>query len=227
MAIAFTVNAFGSALGNSLGFIAKQGFCYTGLPGVRRELEDVVTQVAQEQFGWFVGSAIGSQVALMTSVPATIFLGDLIWSAVSEITQSAVYLTARAAGMVEETYQSLPTWIDIALKISSIAAGYFAKCLFAHHAMPIIRTGIESMLRHGWINTIPNPIIRTCLQTVAPFGAIMIAPTATFIAADIVGSLTQSLFYISTNTSATIAYNACFPQKSRLMQEVQPPEYLV
>ncbi len=210
----------GYLLGNTTGFLAKQYFCYYGLEGVRRELDTVISSIAERFFGNMVGRAVGHQLSYVASIPYTVFLGDLIWTTTSEIIQSTVLLTAKSIGIVERNIRKIPVWMDLALRISSATISYFAKCAFIHAAMPTVKIAVEKLILYAAIYGTTNVFFRASLVTIAPISAITIAPMATFFIADALGMLLQTSLYTGSNTVATLAYNHIFP-----LPDVQTERY--
>lgn len=201
------IQTCGSILGNSVGWVAKQYFYFHALEGVRSSLDTTISNIASRYFGNFFGHVIGNQLSYPVSIHYTLFLGDLVWTFVSETIQSMILMAARSCHIVDRSFKEIPLWIDLALRVSTAVVIYFGKAFFIHKMMPVVKIGIEKLVIYAAQHGTHHFFISMPLQFFAPVGAIVLAPMATFFLADIAASFAQNALYSTSYTAATAVYN--------------------
>jgi hypothetical protein len=176
-----TISVFGSALGNILGFAAKQPFILKGMAAVKEELERCVSSVVLRNPHSPLAPVEKTVEAL--TIPITCVIGDVVWTCVAHATLSLAMLIGRVTGVVADKFQNSFASRTVIGVVSS-TLGYIWKYVMAVWAQPITKIALE----------------RLCLVSAALFPASLIAyaPAITIIVADITGFiLTEAIYHIS------------------------------
>ena len=185
-----------SAVGNLGGFVAKQFVTYHSIDTVREQLQALISKVASNHFGGFIGTFIGDQTGVLFSVPITCLLADLVGSAVKETVQTVICVAgALLFGLQPIESKSRPFFKEICLKIIRFATYLFSKSYFCNYGMPFVKQGVEFCLRHVvTISIAAIPVAFTTSIAVSTL-AIIITPPLTFLLGDLIGYLAGELTY--------------------------------
>ena len=189
------LSRFGAITGAVAGYVAKQVFIVYELNVVREELSQCVTAVALRYFGSFAAQALGYVVGVSLALPVANFIGDIIWTSISEGVRAMTFLLGRSFGLYKEVPSWMTTILKLAARIVSVAIGYFTKSLVVCYGMPYsnqtvlkIATVITPTLcSSSWGNVVLTPISFLL--------ATSCAPTLTVVLADITSFAVQSILY--------------------------------
>ncbi len=192
------VSCVATIAGNILGFSAKQVLIVHGMATIRDEIRQVVASVAEQHFGSWVSGAIGFQASLMLALPVASFIGDLVWTCISEAVNSIITITAEILGIIKRRSGWLVTSLITAVRVAAVAIGYFVKCLVCNYAMPFVEEALGSIFRTTLPYLIESHVALNIFTPLLAAGATVCTPTVTIIAADIIGFVVQMLVFHGT-----------------------------
>jgi hypothetical protein len=189
------ISSIATVTGNILGFSAKQTVIVRGIASVRDEIHRLVASAVEPYFGSWIGSAIGFQASLTLGLPVTSFIGDIVWTCISEAVHSIITIAAEVLGIIKRRTGWLATPLMTAVRVAAIALGYFVKCLVCNYAMPFVEASLDTIFRKTLQFLIENYLAIHILTPLVSAGATMFTPTVTILAADIIGFAVQLLIY--------------------------------
>ncbi len=189
------LSGFGVITGAVAGYVAKQAFIVYELNVVREELSQCVAAVARRYFGSFAAQALGYGVGVSLALPVANFIGDLIWTSISEGVNAMTFLLGRSFGLYKDAASWMTTQLKLAARIVSIAIGYFAKCLVVCYVMPYSNQTVlkiaavitPTLCNSSWGNVVLTPISFLL--------ATSCAPTLTGVLADVTSFVVQKILY--------------------------------
>ena len=178
----------GSCLGSVTGFVSKQLFCYYFLEPIKDRLSELITEIASSRIGDFAGRIVGHELAMVFSVPVTIYFSDLVYCAVKVTVEAIVDIVRRIffpSAEPELVETCLCKVMFVVKKIVSFVTFFMARAYFCHYGMPLVKTVTELALRN--IIVLPACMPAVSVGYVAAAIAIIAAPQITFFLSDSVG----------------------------------------
>jgi len=172
-------------------FVAKQVFSYHCLEPVRLQLQELISKVASNNFGTFVGNIIGREGGILLSMPVTCLLADIVGAAAYETVMTVVHVV-NVVFFGAKVEPMTPFFRELGLRTARFATYFFAKSYFCNFCMPLVKLGVEFALRH----------IVVLSATALPLGflacpaAIVLTPPLTFLIGDIVGIIAGEVVYV-------------------------------
>jgi hypothetical protein len=221
MALEPVISCIASVAGNVVGFSAKQMVIVRGIGVIRDEIHRIVASIAEQHFGSWIGNAIGFQAGLSLALPVTCFIGDLIWTCISEAVHSIIVLSAEVLGIIKRRSGWLINPLMTAVRVAAVAIGYFVKCLVCNYAMPFVEASLDTIFRRVLPVLIENNLAVNVLTPLVSAGATILTPTITILAADIIGMLVQLLFYHG--SKAILSHTVMASPSSSLPEEKRIP----
>lgn len=176
-----TIEVFGSALGNVLGFAAKQSVVFHGMDAVRKELDRCVHETAVKYMG--TPYAPSARMAELLTIPAVCAIGDVVWTCVSQGILSAITIAGRISGLVKDE-MNVSIFSRTAVGMISSTCGYAWKYIVAICASPIVKVALERL--------------SVLSSTLFPAALIAYAPAITIVLGDVGGFiLTEIIYHVS------------------------------
>lgn len=192
------VSCVAAVSGNILGFSAKQLVIVRGIATIRDEICKIVSSVAEQYFASWISAAIGFQASLSLALPVTSFIGDLVWTCISEAVNSIITIGAEVLGIIKRRTGWLVTPLITAVRVAAVALGYFVKSLVCNYAMPFVEACLDSIFRTALPYLINNHLAVNILTPLVAVGATICTPTVTILVADMIGFAVQMLFFHGT-----------------------------
>lgn len=192
------ITFLGIVTGNITGFVAKQYVLINGLETIRRNIDEIVSSVAKEQFGSWVGTIFGHQASLVLALPVASFIGDVVWSCVSEVIHSTISCSARTIGLIKPCAKTLSSAVLVAIRVFAALISYTVKAIILQYSLPYVHVFLESVLPKILPALCRYSFFQFYLQPFFTFSAAMVLTTpATLLLADICGIIVQEILYFT------------------------------
>lgn len=191
-----SLNFCSAAVGNCVGFCAKQIFSYHAHEKVQTLLQERITLVAKEIFPPFLAQAVGWQASCIAALPLTSFIGDVIWISVQEFIQTTFEVAAKALHLVRSSCQKVHASALSCLWGISWLVGYVAKTVFVRYGMTLMKQGLEHGLSYILPKILACPSISFLTPFLSGFGSIVLAAPATTFISDCIGGVVKHLTYM-------------------------------
>lgn len=181
-------------------FAVKNAFHYVALDRVRNQLQDLITAIALPRLGGFVAPIVGNQLGLMVALPVTLAIGEAVAFTLKELIHSVYDLFLRFFAPSQRSSSASFPFLDVLLRISSFAAGFYAKTLFCNYGMTFVSNVMRVITIYGApLCNLPPPVVLTL-----PLCIIIATPTVTGMVGDIIGSVVRQVVY---NNLRNVSYS--------------------
>lgn len=190
------VTVFGLVVGNITGFIAKQYVLINGLDKIQQTIDTIISGIAKEQFGTWIGTIFGHQAGAVLALPVTSFIGDIVWGCVTEIIHSTITCTARTIGLIQPAVDTVSSAALIAIRVVASMIAYTVKSLILQYSVPYVKVFLEVVLPKIIPALCRYSFFQFYLQPYFAFSAAVVLTTpATLLLADICGIIVLELLY--------------------------------
>jgi hypothetical protein len=178
------------AADTTLGFFVKNSFCYYGLDTVRKDLQQIISKIAEPHIGRFAAPLVANQLGMVLALPVTLFYADLACFAIGQAVSSIFDLfLSFSSGYKPESSPIIAK--KVVFRVISFVTAFFAKSYFINYAMPVVGKALQVSSK------VIVPLIGASIpmQLMLPGMIIIATPTITFIAADIASFFVDRTVY--------------------------------